>query len=246
MPPPASYADSGLKRNKSGDVATMMLHSPNARVPPRRTQSMSPNAAARNGKQPQRPLLSEQMQSPTAQPIGTNRRPSSSQRAPSLPLQRTGNTNGLPPSTPTRDHANPHSQSSSTPNRQVGLPTRVPSARRPETGNNNSGPSMVIPSTPKRDQEMRTVPHTPSNSTPKRPMPPQQHPPSGPRGPQRTISLPDKNVPPNRSMTGTPTKEKIDASFSTPTRANSMPIKSTQHPSNDNQTSTAKQLSQIT
>jgi hypothetical protein len=272
-PPAPSKTESGSDRSDSRNVADMIPFSPKARAPPMRAQSMNPNAAARNnqmnsnGPQPPRKMSSEQMQSLPAQSSGTpNHRPSPPQRAPSLPVQRASHANGQPPSTPTRDRANTPSQSSSTPPQRQHQqqrpvpPPRVPSPRRPETGSNNNGVTpMPVPSTPKRDQEMRTTPRTPSNGTPKRQMPPQQHQQARPRSPQRTISLPSTNLPPNRPMVAPPIKEKMssgdraspDVIMSSPMRTKSMPVKPIPNPSTGttstgNPTNTSKQLSPIT
>jgi hypothetical protein len=263
--PPPSNAGSGLDRNNSGNVPAATPFSPKARVPPTRAQSMKPNVAARNtamipkGTPPSRSKSSESTHPIQPQPQSkindANRRPS--------PPVRTPSTNGQPTSTSVKA---PAGSLNTTPQQQQQqqqrpMPSpRNPSPRRPETGSNGNGPNMTTPATPNRNQEMRTVPRTPSNSTPKRQMPPhqlqqQQHQ-QRPSSPQRTISLPAKNVPPNRPATALPIKEKMDSRdrskssndvlISSPTRTKSMPIKPIQNASNGNQASLPKSLSPIT
>ena len=273
IPPPPLLKEYGVERTNSGNFAAMTPFSPQGRVPPLRARSMNPNVGARtnqmapNGVPSPRPMSSEQVHSlPAQSPGNLNRRPSPPQRAPSLQVQRAVNPNSQPSSTPTRDHANttsPLTQRSQQPQQPRPVPSpRVPSPRQPESGtnNNNNGPFMAVPSTPKRTPEMRAVPRTTSNGTPKRPMPPPQpNSQSRPLSPQRTISLPvnSKNVPPNRPTAVPPTKIKMDSGggdrtstdvmmMSSPTRTKSMPIKPTQAPSNGNHTNTATQLSPIT
>lgn len=231
--------------------------SPKARVPPKRVQSMNPNLAAQNNQQLsngqpalQRGVTSDQMQStPTQKSGNTNGRPAPPQRTPSLPNKRDGNNNGQPPSTPTRSQR--PDQQRPTP------PPRVPSPRRLDSAGTSNGQTMSVPSTPKREQEHRAVPHTPS--TPKRQQPQQQHhPQSRPGSPQRTISLPANNVQPNRPMAGPPEKSRIDSgnignrnasdTMLSPKRAKSMPVPSQSNSSQANNANVngPKQLSPIT
>jgi hypothetical protein len=224
---------------------------------------MKPNVAARNtamipkGTPPSRSKSSESTHPIQPQPQSkindANRRPS--------PPVRTPSTNGQPTSTSVKAPAGSLNTTPQQQQQQRPMPSpRNPSPRRPETGSNGNGPNMTTPATPNRNQEMRTVPRTPSNSTPKRQMSPhqlqqQQHQ-QRPSSPQRTISLPAKNVPPNRPATALPIKEKMDSHdrskssndvlISSPTRTKSMPIKPIQNASNGNQASPSKSLSPIT
>ena len=273
-PPKPSSTEPGVARSKSGDTTELTPFSPKARVPPKKAQSMAvrSNQLACNETQPQRPPPPQRttsMERSGNSNVGHPQRPvTSSQPQRPPPPQRTASTersgiaNGGPPQrsvttslqqgppppqrTPSLEQSG--NSSGDNPQRPV-APPRLPSPR--------PASSMPVPSTPKRDAEKRTIPHTPA-STPKC-SPPQQHPTSR-QSPQRTISLPVKNVQPNRPMVESPTKTKMDPGSNrnhsvaldhsvplSPKRTKSMPV---QHGSNGgshaNNSNSPTKLSPIT